>query len=72
MRMHTIFQFKQTQREERDHLGDLGIDEIITQVTLVIRVLAFRVMAYPRFYFNIMRNINILSAATVEAAAQAH
>jgi hypothetical protein len=27
---------------------------------------------YPSFHFSIMRSINILSAATVEAAAQAH
>jgi hypothetical protein len=26
---------------------------------------------YPRFYFNVMRSINILSVATVEAAAYA-
>jgi hypothetical protein len=39
---------------------------------LVIRAFAIRVSAYPLFYFNIMRNINILSAATVEAAAQDH
>jgi hypothetical protein len=38
---------------------------------LVIRALAIRVLEYPRFYFSIMRSINILSAATVEAAAQA-
>jgi hypothetical protein len=28
--------------------------------------------SYPRLYVSIMRGINILSAATVEAAAQAH
>jgi hypothetical protein len=41
------------------------------QVTLVIRAFAVRVFAYPRFYFRIMQNISILSAVTVEAAAQA-
>jgi hypothetical protein len=39
------------------------------QVALVIRFIFF---AYQRFYFSIMRSINILSTATVEAAAQAH
>jgi hypothetical protein len=32
---------------------------------------AIRDFVYPRFYFSIMRNVSILSAATVEAAAQA-
>jgi hypothetical protein len=30
------------------------------------------VFAYPQFYFSIMKSISILSAATVEAAAQAY
>jgi hypothetical protein len=34
------------------------------QVTLVIRAFAIRVFAYPRFYFSVMRSINILSVAT--------
>jgi hypothetical protein len=41
------------------------------QMTL-IRAFAIRFFAYPRFYFSIMRNISILSAATLEAVAQAH
>jgi hypothetical protein len=35
---------------------------------LVIRAFAIRVFAYPRFYFNITRSINILSATIAEAA----
>jgi hypothetical protein len=46
--------------------------ELRAQVTAVIRAFAIRVFVYPRFYFSIMRSINILSAATVEASAQAH
>jgi hypothetical protein len=42
------------------------------QMALVIRVFAIRVFAYLRFYFGFMRNISILSAAAVVAAAQAH
>jgi hypothetical protein len=43
------------------------------QVTLVIRAFAFRLFAYPRFfYFSIMRSVNTLSSVTVEAAAQGH
>jgi hypothetical protein len=39
---------------------------------LVIRAFAVRVFTYSRsFYFSVMRNINILSAAKTEAAAQA-
>jgi hypothetical protein len=58
---------------------DLGFDFISQSPpgeayigTLVIRAFAIRVFAYPRFYFSIMTIINILSAATVEAAVQAH
>jgi hypothetical protein len=39
---------------------------------LVTRTSAIRVFTFPRFYLRIMRSINILSAATVEAAAQSH
>jgi hypothetical protein len=41
-------------------------------MTLVIRAFAIRIFAYPTFYFSIMRIINILSAAKVEAAARDH
>jgi hypothetical protein len=34
----------------------------VVQITLVIRAFAIRFFAYPRFYFRIMRSINILSA----------
>jgi hypothetical protein len=40
---------------------------LFLQVNVVVRV-----FAYPRFYFSIMKGINILSAVTVKAAAQAH
>jgi hypothetical protein len=39
---------------------------------LVIRAFALSVFVYPRFYFGVMRSINIVSAATLEAAAKAH
>jgi hypothetical protein len=42
------------------------------QVTLVMRAFAICVLVYPRFYFGIMGSIDILSAATVEAAVQTH
>jgi hypothetical protein len=40
------------------------------QVIVVKRPFAIRVFGYKQFYFTIMRRISILSAATVEAAAQ--
>jgi hypothetical protein len=42
------------------------------RVTLAIPAFAIRVLAYPHFYLSSMSSINILSAATVEAATQAH
>jgi hypothetical protein len=42
------------------------------QVTLTVRAFAISVSAYQRFYFSIMWSINVLSAVTVEAAAQVH
>jgi hypothetical protein len=35
------------------------------------RAFVIRVFSYLQFYFSIMRNINILSAVFVQAAAQA-
>jgi hypothetical protein len=49
-----------------------NVNSYFVRVTLATRALAIRVFAYPQFYFGITRSINILSAATVEAAAQAH
>jgi hypothetical protein len=43
----------------------------LIHLNLVTRAFAFGVFVYPRFYFSVMRRIDILSAATVEAAAQA-
>jgi hypothetical protein len=40
--------------------------------TLVVRVFAVSVFAYPWFYFSNIRSISILSAATVETVAQVH
>jgi hypothetical protein len=55
-------------------IRDISLKEAEIGSTTSIEKLAFaiRVFAYPRFYFSIMRIISILSAATFEAAAQAH
>jgi hypothetical protein len=52
-----------------DQNNRAGCKRIINPWTGYSRYTRFR---YPRFYFSVIRSINILSAATVEAAAKAH
>jgi hypothetical protein len=53
-------------------LVDSCIFTFDVEETLVTSAFAICVLAYLRFYFGIVRGINILSAVTVEAVAQVH
>jgi hypothetical protein len=48
-----------------------SVDRTKIQASVIIRCSAISVYIHQRFYFSIMKSINILSAATVETAARA-